>query len=88
MTQKQELAISREFSTITIEKTDNGYAIYGLPQGKNFRDLSEYTQISARSLKINGYAFATSGMDIGEYQKSIKVSQKIDGGMAKILLED
>ena len=43
-------------------------------------------KLFANSLKINDYAFATSGMEIGEYQKSIKIEEY--NTSANIVLED
>lgn len=43
-------------------------------------------QIFVNSLNINGYAFSTKYMQIGEYQKSIKIEEH--NTSANIVLED
>lgn len=44
--------------------------------------------IFANSVKINGYAFATSGMEMGEYGKEIEIRQYERGGSCNIVLPD
>lgn len=34
----------------------------------------------ATALNLNGFAFATSGMSIGEYRETVIVEQELDGG--------
>lgn len=44
--------------------------------------------IFANCVKINGYAFATIGMEIGEYGKEIEIRQDTEGGICNIVLPD
>lgn len=76
-----------EFVNLHIERPDETgptYKIHGLPQGADFRRRSDYEEVWASSLKVEGVAFATSGAEFGEHQTIIRVGQETEGGMANI----
>jgi len=47
----------------------------------------ESRQFHAQALNLNGFAFATSSMEIGEYRQTITIEQEIDGGYLNLEVE-
>lgn len=76
------------FETLQGERTDDEvYKLYGLPRGGNFRKKSEYTELTATWLKVEGVAFSAPAFSFGEHQTYIMVEQPHEGGGANITFD-
>ena len=62
--------------------------MYALPAGQNFRDGSDYDRFEASMLKLDGFAIAAEGFEIGEYDRFLTIEQSEEGGMLKLFTDN
>ena len=78
--------VTKVDSQVEITKAEKGYS-YKIVWGNPLTGDKD-GGIFASHLKINGYAVATSGMQIGEYGKEVEIRQNTEGGGCNIVLPD
>jgi len=83
---KRELVNTTD-SQVEIVRTEKKRYTYKIVWGNPLTGDKE-GGIVASQLKINGYAFATDGMEIAEYGKEIEIRQDERGGSCNIVLLD
>ena len=79
--------MSEKFTKVVVERNDENenYTIRGLPENAVFRKPDNYTEITASYLSVNGVGFACSSAEFSQYDTTITVEQKTDGGSANIV---
>lgn len=72
------VTVERQSNTEIEEGKAPNYKIYG-------RKSDGTTEVfNAMALNLNGFAFSAQTMSIAEYNQTIKISQKTDGGYLNI----
>lgn len=77
--------MEREFAMLKFERNgDADYTLFGLPEGKKFKDSDNYEEIDASTLFVNGVGFSAPAGEFSQHERTVTVRQETDGGQARI----